>query len=157
MNHRKENIVVVVLLLLAILLFVGSAKGSTERYQTCQSHACWQQEHIKRQHHWINTKAGPKHFARYLVVHEYHWELYQFSCLNALWGRESGWSVTAHNPSGAHGIPQALPGAKMASAGPNWWNSFRTQIRWGLNYIATHKLFHTPCEANSYQAAHNYY
>ncbi len=44
----------------------------------------------------------------------------QFGCLNDIWTRESGWRVTAANASGAYGIPQALPGSKMASAGPNW-------------------------------------
>lgn len=53
-----------------------------------------------------------------------------------LWQRESGWSVTAKNPaSGAYGIPQALPGSKMASAGKNWQTSAQVQIAWGLAYI----------------------
>ena len=43
--------------------------------------------------------------------------------------------MTAANPSGAYGIPQALPGSKMASAGPDWQTSAATQIRWGLGYI----------------------
>jgi hypothetical protein len=61
---------------------------------------------------------------------------YQYPFLNRLWKRESGWNVHAENPySGAYGIPQAVPGSKMASAGPNWPNSARTQIRWGLRYI----------------------
>ena len=37
--------------------------------------------------------------------------------------------------SGAYGIPQAVPGAKMSSAGPHWQTSARTQILWGLDYI----------------------
>jgi hypothetical protein len=61
---------------------------------------------------------------------------YQYPYLNRLWKRESGWNVHAENPySGAYGIPQAVPGSKMASAGPNWPNNARTQIRWGLRYI----------------------
>ena len=40
-----------------------------------------------------------------------------FGCLLDLWNRESGWSYDAENASGAYGIPQALPGSKMASAG----------------------------------------
>ena len=60
----------------------------------------------------------------------------QFSDLDKLWNRESGWRVHARNPdSGAAGIPQADPGWKMASAGPDWASSARTQIRWGLRYI----------------------
>lgn len=45
----------------------------------------------------------------------------QWTCLNQLWMRESGWNYLARNPSsGAYGIPQALPGRKMASAGADW-------------------------------------
>jgi hypothetical protein len=61
---------------------------------------------------------------------------YQYPYLNRLWKHESGWNVHALNPySGAYGIPQAVPGSKMATAGPDWQNSARTQIRWGLRYI----------------------
>jgi hypothetical protein len=63
------------------------------------------------------------------------WSASQCSDLGTLWQKESGWSTRAHNPSGAHGIPQALPGSKMSSAGPNWQNNARTQIAWGLGYI----------------------
>jgi hypothetical protein len=63
------------------------------------------------------------------------WSASQCSDLGTLWQRESGWNSRAHNPSGAHGIPQALPGSKMASAGPNWQTNARTQIAWGLGYI----------------------
>jgi hypothetical protein len=60
----------------------------------------------------------------------------QFRYLNWLWERESSWNRYAYNPySGAYGIPQALPGSKMASAGPNWRSNATTQIRWGLRYI----------------------
>lgn len=59
----------------------------------------------------------------------------QFSCLDVLWERESNWRVTAWNSSGAYGIPQALPGSKMASAGSDWQTNGRTQVRWGLTYI----------------------
>jgi hypothetical protein len=63
------------------------------------------------------------------------WSPSQCNDLGALWQKESGWNSRAHNPSGAHGIPQALPGSKMSSAGPNWQSNARTQIAWGLDYI----------------------
>jgi hypothetical protein len=63
------------------------------------------------------------------------WSASQCRDLGTLWQKESGWNARAHNSSGAHGIPQALPGSKMASAGPNWQTSARTQIAWGLGYI----------------------
>lgn len=54
-----------------------------------------------------------------------------------MWNEESGWNPNAHNPySGAHGIPQALPAEKMASAGDDYYTNGYTQIRWGLQYIA---------------------
>jgi hypothetical protein len=47
-----------------------------------------------------------------------------------VWTRESGWNPYATNPlSGAYGIPQSLPAAKMASAGPDWQTNPATQIR----------------------------
>jgi hypothetical protein len=63
------------------------------------------------------------------------WSASQCQDLGTLWQKESGWSTRAHNSSGAHGIPQALPVSKMASAGSNWQTSARTQIAWGLGYI----------------------
>ena len=61
----------------------------------------------------------------------------QYDCLVALWNRESGWRVNASNgSSGAYGIPQALPGSKMASVGADWETNPATQITWGLGYIA---------------------
>jgi hypothetical protein len=62
-----------------------------------------------------------------------------------MWTRESGWRVNAANPSGAYGIPQALPGSKMASAGPNWQTDATTQIKWGLGYIKAR--YNSPCDA----------
>jgi len=59
------------------------------------------------------------------------WGAGQMPPLVNLWNRESGWSTAAANPSGAYGIPQALPGSKMSVAGPNWQNSASTQIAWG--------------------------
>jgi hypothetical protein len=77
----------------------------------------------------------PRQIARRLL-HDFHWSRRQFRYLNPLWDRESSWNVYASNPySGAYGIPQAVPGAKMASAGRHWRTSARTQIRWGLRYI----------------------
>jgi hypothetical protein len=71
------------------------------------------------------------------MLRHFHWSSHrQFRYLNRLWARESGWRIHASNPySGAYGIPQAVPGSKMASAGAHWQSSARTQIRWGLRYI----------------------
>jgi hypothetical protein len=73
----------------------------------------------------------------------------QFPCLDKLWKKESGWNYRASNrSSGAYGIPQALPGKKMASAGADWKTSPATQIKWGLGYIKGR--YDTPCGAWSH-------
>lgn len=79
----------------------------------------------------------------------------QYNCLVSLWNRESHWSVTAANPSGAYGIPQAKPGNKMASAGPDWQTNAKTQIVWGLSYIAGR--YSTPCGAWAHSQATGWY
>jgi hypothetical protein len=79
----------------------------------------------------------------------------QFGCLVDLWDRESGWRVNAENASGAYGIPQALPGSKMATAGPNWATDAATQIKWGLGYIKGR--YGTPCGAWGFWEAHGWY
>jgi hypothetical protein len=74
------------------------------------------------------------------------WGNDQFSCLVKLWHKESNWRVNAANSSsGAYGIPQSLPGSKMASAGADWQTNPATQIEWGLGYISGR--YGTPCGA----------
>jgi hypothetical protein len=89
------------------------------------------------------------------MLGSFGWSSGQFSCLDSLWQRESGWSVTAANPDGAYGIPQALPGDKMASAGPDWQTDAATQIRWGLEYIQS--LYGSPCGAWDHELATGWY
>jgi hypothetical protein len=79
----------------------------------------------------------------------------QFGCLVDLWNRESHWNVHARNPSGAAGIPQALPGEKMASAGPDWQNNATTQIKWGFGYIKSR--YGTPCAAWAHSQSTGWY
>jgi resuscitation-promoting factor RpfB len=79
----------------------------------------------------------------------------QWGCLDDLWQRESGWVYNAENASGAYGIPQALPGSKMASAGPDWQTNPTTQIKWGLGYIKS--VYGTPCGAWSHEEADGWY
>lgn len=79
----------------------------------------------------------------------------QYSCLVSLWNRESHWRVDAENPDGAYGIPQALPGSKMASAGSDWQTNATTQITWGLGYIKAR--YRTPCGAWAHSQATGWY
>ena len=103
-----------------------------------------QKHHAARHHHARKhparahrgrLHANPWQIAGSLMP-AYHWTSWQFRYLNLLWMRESGWNRFAYNhSSGAYGIPQAVPGGKMASAGPDWRTSARTQIIWGMGYI----------------------
>ena len=98
---------------------------------------------------------NPRDIARALLG-EFGFSQDQFSCLDALYVGESGWRVDADNPtSSAYGIPQALPGEKMASAGADWATNPETQIRWGLGYIADR--YGSPCSANAFKLANNWY
>lgn len=72
----------------------------------------------------------------------------QYNCLVQLWDHESGWRVDAENASsGAYGIPQALPGSKMAAAGADWKTNGVTQVKWGLSYISSRTDYRNPCGA----------
>jgi hypothetical protein len=80
----------------------------------------------------------------------------QFVCLVNLWNRESGWRWNASNrSSGAYGIPQSLPGSKMASAGADWRTNARTQVDWGLSYITGR--YGTPCGAWQHSQTSGWY
>jgi hypothetical protein len=87
---------------------------------------------------------------------DFGWDSSQFTCLDAIWTRESNWNPRAENPySGAYGIPQALPASKMASAGADYLTNATTQIMWGLGYIKAR--YGSPCGAWSYwQYARSY-
>ncbi len=89
--------------------------------------------------------GDPRGIAQAMLA-DYGWSADQFSCLDSLWQRESNWNHLAQNPSsGAYGIPQALPGSKMASAGADWQTNPATQIKWGLGYIQDR--YGSPCAA----------
>ncbi len=101
------------------------------------------------------SDADPKTLARALLP-EFGLAASEFGCLESLWTKESGWNVHADNPtSSAYGIPQALPGSKMSSAGPNWEDNPETQIRWGLGYIRDR--YGSPCAAWSHSQSNNWY
>jgi hypothetical protein len=90
------------------------------------------------------------------LLSEFGWDEDQFGCLDSLWTRESNWNVHADNPnSSAYGIPQALPGSKMSSAGADWATNPVTQIRWGLGYIEDR--YGSPCAAWGHSQSQGFY
>lgn len=101
------------------------------------------------------SDEDPRTIARALLA-EFGYSEDQFGCLDSLWTRESNWRVNADNPtSSAYGIPQALPGSKMSSAGADWATNPVTQIRWGLAYIQDR--YGSPCSAWGHSQSRGWY
>ena len=96
-----------------------------------------------------------KEFA-FELIQSLSWGRDQYSCLVALWERESNWRWDALNKnSGAYGIPQSLPGRKMAEMGSDWVTNPETQVRWGVNYIKNR--YGAPCGAMAHSNKFNWY
>jgi resuscitation-promoting factor RpfB len=103
----------------------------------------------------LRTHQTPHQMALAMVTTR-GWSKAQFSCLDKLWTRESNWNAHENNGgSGAYGIPQSLPGRKMASFGRDWRDNPMTQIKWGLWYISNR--YGTPCAAWAHSEQHNWY
>lgn len=101
------------------------------------------------------SSGSPPQIAAAMLA-SFGWSSGQLGCLDPLWEHESGWSVTADNAgTGAYGIPQALPGSRMSSAGPDWQTSAQTQIKWGLEYIKD--TYGSPCGAWDHEEATGWY
>lgn len=105
---------------------------------------------------FVAPDPGTAQSIAYAMVQQRGWGDDEFACLVALWNKESGWRVGAYNAgSGAYGIPQALPGSKMASAGADWETNPATQIAWGLGYIGGR--YSSPCGAWSHSQSTGWY
>lgn len=103
----------------------------------------------------VNDPAAAQAFASSLMGGR-GWDQSEFACLVQLWTRESNWLTDATNPSsGAYGIAQALPASKYASAGSDWLTNYRTQVSWGVGYIADR--YGTPCRAWDHSNAVGWY
>jgi Transglycosylase SLT domain len=98
----------------------------------------------------------PKEMARQILKNKYGYGSSQFDCFNNIIIRESMWRVNATNPSsGAYGIPQALPGSKMATIASDWRTNPATQIIWGIEYMKDR--YGSPCAAWSFKSANGWY
>jgi hypothetical protein len=92
----------------------------------------------------------------YGMVASNGWPESEYDCLVSLWNKESGWRFNAYNASsGAYGIPQSLPGNKMASVAGDWETNPATQIIWGLGYITGR--YGTPCGAWGHSQSSGWY
>lgn len=104
------------------------------------------------------TPAEAQSIARKMISGAYKaWDNdTEWQALVWVWDHESGWRWDADNPtSDAYGIPQALPGSKMASAGADWKDNATTQIKWGLDYIKGR--YGSPSKAKQFWLSHNWY
>ncbi|MDJ0320002.1 lytic transglycosylase domain-containing protein [Pseudarthrobacter sp. PS3-L1] len=103
----------------------------------------------------VNDPRGAQAYASGQLS-SHGWGQDQMSCLVNLWSKESGWRTNATNPSsGAYGIAQSLPASKYGSAGSDWLTNYRTQVNWGLGYIADR--YGSPCGAWAHSMAVNWY
>jgi hypothetical protein len=103
-----------------------------------------------------NTPDGARATAAAIAADQYGWGSGEFECLSSLWEKESGWNYQAYNEDGgATGIPQSLPGDKMATFGADWATNATTQIRWGLDYIQ--RAYGSPCAAWGHSQSVNWY
>jgi hypothetical protein len=102
----------------------------------------------------LTRKQSNKKIAKKLVKKR-GWSAKQYKCLVLLWTKESNWNHRVGNGIGAYGIPQALPGSKMRSAGRDWRTNPKTQIKWGLRYIKSR--YGTPCAAWRHSRATGWY
>ena len=101
------------------------------------------------------TPDGAQAIARSMMG-SYGWGDGEFSCLQSLWNRESGWNYQAENASsGAYGIPQALPGTTMSEVADDWATTPSTQITWGMQYIQGR--YGTPCSAWAHSESVGWY
>ena len=79
----------------------------------------------------------------------------QFSCLENLWGKESGWNPNAQNPSStAYGIPQFLDSTWAGTGIAKTSDGYR-QIDAGLIYIDSR--YGSPCGAWGHSQATGWY
>ncbi|MCL0330532.1 tape measure protein [Apilactobacillus xinyiensis] len=90
--------------------------------------------------HWLQQAGIPKSW---------------WPATNEIITKESGWNPKAQNPSGAYGLPQSLPGSKMASAGSDWRTNPITQLKWYKHYI--NSRYGGIGQALSFRHAHGWY
>jgi hypothetical protein len=105
---------------------------------------------------YLPGTTDPREIARQILKNKYGYGADQFACFDNIIMRESKWNVHATNPSsGAYGIPQALPGYKMATVASDWRTNPATQIIWGVHYMDSR--YGSPCAAWSFKRAHGWY
>ncbi|WUJ72200.1 hypothetical protein OG809_02820 [Kribbella soli] len=134
----------------------AAKNAALRRYEALQqADRSVQEERASRDAERKKYEGTPKEVAMNLLP-DHGWSESQFSCLEKLWNKESRWKVNADNPtSTAYGIPQALPGNRMAAYGKDWRTNPVVQIKWGLDYIEA--TYGSPCSAWGHSQAKGWY
>lgn len=143
MLDRTKRLTTAIALLASLLVSLPMAQGQANAKEKHKK--CIVNHKASRSYKRVpySSPEYNKRFANSYMSAKYDWCGEQYSCLVTLWNHESGWRTKAHNSSsGAHGVPQALPGNKM---GRGWQNNPHVQIKWGLKYIRIR--YGTPCGA----------
>lgn len=101
---------------------------------------------LKKAEAQVGTIPQAKAFTELFIKTNYGWGAEEFKCIDQLFEKESNWRWNANNPvSSAYGIPQALPGSRMAEIASDWKTNPATQIKWGAKYISDR--YGSPCAA----------
>lgn len=100
--------------------------------------------------------TDPRSIAKQILKNKYGYGSDQYACFNNIIMRESMWVIDATNPSsGAYGIPQALPGTRMASVASDWRTNPATQISWAIGYMKDR--YGSPCGAWGFKSGNGWY
>ena len=131
-------------------------RAEREAQRLAEEQAAAAREAFLREKGYDPATTDPREIGRQMAANRFGWGAGEFACYDEIIAKESRWDPRADNPtSSAYGIPQALPGRKMASAGADWKTNPATQIKWGLGYIKDR--YGSPCQALSFRQGHDWY
>jgi hypothetical protein len=145
---RKVSII-----LISILAFIGLSSCTPEQMQVWNSLNPVQQQQVVDH---VTGNQSYQALGKTIATEEKGYTEADFQCLDNVIQRESAWYNVPNAAGGkAYGIPQALPGSKMQSHGPDWRTNPVTQIRWLLDYVEDR--YGTPCAAWNFKSKRGWY
>lgn len=134
---------------------IAKKKAEAEKKRKAAAEKKAEEARIKKLGYEPGT-TNPREIAKQILKNKFDYGNAEYQCFNNIIIRESNWIIDATNASsGAYGIPQSLPGSKMASAGADWRTNPATQITWAIGYMDDR--YGSPCSAWSFKRAHGWY
>lgn len=139
---------------ISILLSTGLFAACTPEEMAAWDSLSWvQREQVIGE---MSGRAEHRELGKAIAMTEGGYSEADFSCLDRIVTQESRWRNVPNAAGGrAYGIPQALPGSKMATHGADWRTNPATQIRWMLDYIDAR--YGSACKAWSFKRANGWY